>query len=504
MSWQRWCAGLVAGVLLSSGAPAEAVGQPPNLEAFLVERMRATEAPGLSYALVRGDDVVNSGAWGTDGFGRPMTPRTPVGFGSVSKPVTATAVLRLVDAGTLGLDDPVMRHLPWFRLADQRHAEQITIRHLLEQTSGISARDGYDRSDLDDNAPGAIRRWVESLAEVTPNAAPGERHQYSPANATVLAALTEEVTELSFSDVVRREVFSPLKMTDTVVDARDVERMPPGHEFYFGTVRTAERTFDTSGLAYGYLAGSVTDLAHLAIPLLNDGRYDGTRFLAENTVADLQRGGPKATCGHYPLGWRNCTLRTVNTPIIWHSGAVTGYHTVLITAPDKGWAIAVQQNVYSPLHDEALNSAAFGALTIALGGTPDPLPEDPTGTIALVGLGALVLALAGGLVWSVRRLVVGRSARRFGWRAVLAAAGWSGLGILSVLTVWLWLPGSLDLRLRHVVRFMPDIGQLAVAVVVLGLALTVTRLALLLVDVRKHRRAVIRRSGSVGPRTSSS
>lgn len=487
MSWRRWGIGVLVMGLVVLGAPqASARQEVGDVEAFLVERMRANQAPGLSYALVHDDEVVASGAWGTDGFGRPMTARTPVGFGSVSKPVTATAVLRLADAGAIGLDDPVIRHVPWFRLADQAQAGRITIRHLLEQTSGISPRDGYARADRDDSAPGAIRRWVEDLAEVVPTAAPGERHQYSPANATILAAMIEEVTGLSFSDYVRREVFTPLDMADGIASPRDAERMPPGHEYYFGAVRSADRTFDTSGLAYGYLAGSVTDLAHLAIPLLEDGRYGDTRFLTRDTVTNLRHGGPTAACGRYPLGWRNCTLTTVNTPIVWHAGAVTGYHTALITAPDTGWAIAVQQNVYSPLHDEALNSAAFGALTIALGGTPGPMPDNSADTVTIIALGALVLVLAGALAWTLRRLLVPRPGRRPGWRTWSAAAAWAGLGTLSAVAVGLWLPGMFDLRLRHIVRFMPDIGQLAVAITILGPALALTRLATAAVETRRR------------------
>jgi CubicO group peptidase (beta-lactamase class C family) len=452
-----------------------------GLAAFLRERMRATRTPGLSYALVDGDEVVASGAWGSDGFGRPMTPRTPVGFGSVSKPVTATAVLRLVGSGTVGLDDPVIGHLPWFRLADQDHAERITVRHLLEQTSGIPARDGYLRADRGDNAPHAIRRWVQELADVEPTAAPGERHQYSPANATVLAAMIEEVTVLSFSDYLRREVFTPLEMADAVADARDAQRMPSGHEYYFGTVRESERIFDTSGLAYGYLAGSVTDLAHLAVPLLDHGRYRNTRFLAENTVAAMRHGGPRATCGRYPLGWRTCVLKTVGTPIVWHAGAVPGYHSVLIAAPRAGWAIAVQQNVSSPLHDEALNHAAFGALTIALGGTPAPPPGDSTRTLVLAGLGGLVALLVGGLALTVRRLT-NRGARRT-W---VAAVGWGGSGLLAAVAAGL-LPGMLDLRLGQVVRFMPDVGHLVITIIALGTLLAAGRLAAALLEWRFRR-----------------
>ncbi len=425
-------------------------------EDLLRERMRANDVPGLSYALVRGNEVVAQGAWGVDGDGGPMTPHTPVGFGSVSKSVTAFAVLRLADAGRLDLDDPVVRHLPWFRLAT--HTGEVTVRHLLDQTSGISGADGYARSDIDDNGPDAIRRWVEGLADVTPSAVPGERHQYSPANAVIAGAVVEAVTGLSFPDVVRREVFAPLRMTDGVADLRDAARMPPGHERYFGTTRRAERTFDTSGLPYGYLGGSAVDLARLAMPLL--GKSD---FLRPETLAELREGG------RYVLGWRFGDLD--GTHIVWHAGAVTGYHSVVIAAPEKGWAIAVQQNLYAPLRDEAMNATAFDSLRIVLGGSPGPLPGDPT-PLFLTALGALAVLLAAGMVWTVKR-------RR-------AAVVTLPVGVLSALGVGVWLPSSFDLELRHILRFMPDLGQLSVAVVVLGSTLAVTSLVRLVARTRAH------------------
>jgi hypothetical protein len=120
-----------------------------------------------------------------------------------------------------------------------------------------------------------------------------------------------------------------------------------------------------------------------------------------------------------------------------------------------------------------------------LGGTPGLAPTDPTETLALVGLGTLAGVLAGALGWTVRRLV--RAVRRRPGRpAVLAAVCWGGLGILSALAAGLWLPGAFDLQLRHIVRFMPDIGQLAVAIVVLGPTLALARLATLIVESRRR------------------
>lgn len=478
--WLRWCAGVLALSGLPFGAPGGPAGAQPDLirlEAFLIERMRATSVPGLSYALVHRDRIVRSGAWGTDGNGWPMTTRTPIGFGSVSKPVTATAIMRLVDAGRVRLNEPVVRYLPWFRLADQHHAEQITVRHLLEQTSGISARDGYARSDRDDNAHGGIRRWVTDLASAQPTAAPGQRHQYSPANAMILAAIAEEVTGLSYPDLLRQQVFAPLGMVDGIADAHDAQRMPPGHQYYFGVVRRAPHIFDTSGVPYGYTAGSVTDLAHLAMILTNTGRYGAQQVLSPTAVADLQHAGPTAAGGHYGLGWRIATLNTVGTRIVWHAGAVTGYHTILIAAPDTGWAIAVQHNAWSPLRDASLNAAGFGALTVALGGTPAPPPAQSTTTVMVLALGAVILILAAALALSVRHLTR-RTAPRRTWPTLLAATTGIATGILPAVGVGLWFPHTFDLDLRHILRFLPDIGHLAIAIITLGLALATTAAAL--------------------------
>ena len=73
-----------------------------------------------------------------------MTPQTPIAVGSSTKPLTATAIMQLVEAGKVDLDAPVTRYLPWFQLDDPRAAE-ITVRHLLSHTSGIPASATLDR-----------------------------------------------------------------------------------------------------------------------------------------------------------------------------------------------------------------------------------------------------------------------------------------------------------------------------------------------------------------------
>ncbi|MFD5701203.1 serine hydrolase domain-containing protein [Streptomyces lasiicapitis] len=142
--------------------------------------MERTKSPGSAYAVVRGDEVAHRRTWGSDGNGAPVTPRTPFLVGSLAKPVTAMAVMRLVEEGRVRLDDPVREHLPWFR-ASGEGGERITVRHLLNQTSGISEREGLERSDRGDNEPGGVERRARSLGGVPLSGPPGERHRYSAA-----------------------------------------------------------------------------------------------------------------------------------------------------------------------------------------------------------------------------------------------------------------------------------------------------------------------------------
>lgn len=230
---------------------------------------------------------------------------------------------------------------------------------------------------------------------------------------------------------------------------------------------------------YGYAAGSVTDLAQLAMLHTNAGSRNGTPVLSERAVADLHHAGPAAAGGHYGPGWRIGTLDSVGARIVWHAGAVTGYHTIVIAAPQRGWAIAVQHNAWSFLRDADLNAAGFGALTLALGGTPDP-PAPSSASLPLLAPGTVILVLVVGLVVAVRRLARRHPGMRRRWPTVLGAATGTAAGVVSAAGVGWWLPHAFDLDLRHILRFQPDLGHLAITIIALGLTLTATTAALLI------------------------
>ena len=97
------------------------------IDEYVTARMRAAQIPGMAVVIVKGDQIVYSKSYGrADPSGRPMTPQTPIIIGSITKPITALAVMQLVEAGKVELDAPVQRFIPWFRVADPGASAQIT------------------------------------------------------------------------------------------------------------------------------------------------------------------------------------------------------------------------------------------------------------------------------------------------------------------------------------------------------------------------------------------
>src|SRR5512147_2770690 len=134
-------------VLLGLAQPSSAQSAPDSsytaFDAYVRSELTRLRVPGAAVAVIRGDSLVHAILFGrADESGRAITLETPFMIGSISKSMTALAVLQLVDAGRVALDSPVTRYLPWFRQTiagrlERKGAEQVTIRQLLNQNSGI-------------------------------------------------------------------------------------------------------------------------------------------------------------------------------------------------------------------------------------------------------------------------------------------------------------------------------------------------------------------------------
>ena len=180
-----------------------------TVDNWLEAQLRDAGIPGGALAIVRDGRVVDERGFGTaDLTGRPVTATTPFVIGSLSKSITALAVMQLVDAGRVDLDAPVRRYLPEFSVADPAAADRITVRELLTHTSGLSTATGI--VPLTTPATSLDAR-VRDLAAVQLASAPGTRYAYSNANYLVLGRLVEVVSGEPFGAYVRSPRLRPAR-----------------------------------------------------------------------------------------------------------------------------------------------------------------------------------------------------------------------------------------------------------------------------------------------------
>lgn len=432
---------LLASVLATMSAtllpatPAHA--QEPDVGAYLRQHAQRNDIPGLAAVIVRDGQVVHEQTIGRDGARNPVTPRTPFLLGSVSKPVTALAVMQLIEAKQVELDAPARRYLPWFTPDD------ITVRQLLTHTSGIPEIATRGLTDQFDNSPGGLDKTVREVAKLDRTNV-GE-YQYSDGNYAVLGSIVAAVGGQPFGDYLRQHVFEPLGMRDAAATAAEAANVPPGHRRWFGNSMTFDAPYDMSGAPYGYIAASLDDMAKFTMAQLS-----GT---PEMTL--MHTGQVDTHPGRYGFGWRQ------SDDLVWHAGATPGFFSIVMLIPEQKTGIVVLSNVYSPAMDPALASVAFDIARILRGENPDPQPSDSLFTIALVALIAVAVALIAGIVWSIVR-------RKGGFVWAIACGVLAALALVGV-------PAAFGAGLRQVILWTPDLGWTTVAVAVSAGVLGVAR-----------------------------
>ncbi|QKW36819.1 beta-lactamase family protein [Actinomadura sp. NAK00032] len=485
---RRAAAGLAALLLVlvcTPIAPAQArTDRYGDIDAFVRDRMEDAGVPGLSYAVVGPGGPLHQRWWGTDGRGDRVTARTPFLWGSVAKPVTGTAVMALVEAGRLGLDDRVTEHLPGFRFGGAAHASKVTVRHLLNQTSGLPASATFEVADcLDADCPRPAGR-LRALDGVEPLGPPGTAYAYTSANYLVLTAVVEAVTGRRYADHLREAVLAPAGMDGAIADAASARerRLAPGHRLLWGLPAATAGGFDDSGAGYGYLGGDLGDLAAFAAFQLRG----APGVLSPGSVRLMRREGtlqPTGAGTGYGLGWRVGGLDAPLDRAVWHTGGTPGYSAMVFLLPERNLALVLQQNLYGLLQDGAVMHIGFGAARMLAGGRPGPAPSAAPYYLAVgtaTALAAALILAAGRSAWLLRR----PASTATGLRGTAATGAWILAGALP----WIAAVPLMRMGLRQVWTWVPDATAALGAAATAGAATAVLRLVLALRSRRSRTR----------------
>jgi CubicO group peptidase (beta-lactamase class C family) len=360
----RQAAWLIALVVSAAGA-AHAQSAAPALSgdriAAVVQRARDMFAPaGLAVAVVQDGAVTWRGAFGERrvGSGEPVTPSTPFVIASMTKAFTAAALAILVDEGRLRWDDPVIKYLPTFALADPYVTRSMTVRDLLVHRSGLALGAG----DLLSWPDG---RWtpadvMAALPHLPLDHGFRDRFVYDNTLYIVAGEVVRAASGLDWATFVRQRVLDPLQMRECA----PLSGLPgEAHQHARASAAAPPRPLDIAALTpdpAGSIVCSVNDLTRWAHLHLSGGlTSDGRRLISEQSMRDLHTGvTPMRPAGldrrlgrtHlqlYALGWTVFDFK--GHLALAHSGGAPGSTADMLLIPERRVAVIVLANDQVPL-----------------------------------------------------------------------------------------------------------------------------------------------------------
>jgi len=445
----------------------EAIDSYDAIDAYVEKQMRRLNIPGVSLAIVEGDQIVHLRGFGqAHPDGKAPAPETPFFIGSLTKSFTALAVMQLAEAGKVELDAPVQRYLPWFRVADPQASAQMTVRHLLNQTSGLPVSLGLADLANFDSRPDATERQVRLLSALKLTRPVGSKFEYSNTNYNILGLIVEAASGESYSEYIQQHIFDPLHMRRSYTSKSAAQQygLAMGHRYWFGHPFPAPNlSFPPGSLPSGQLISSAEDMAHYLIAHLSGGRYGGAQIISEAGIHELHRGAVEInemglSLGSYGMGW--ISQETSGSRIVWHSGIVPDFGAFMALVPEQKKGVVLLFNANHAMMKMTLDEVGMSAAELLAGVLPSPHRFDalPWGMPVMAFIPVLQIA---GVVATLRLL------RR--WRANLAFRPSQGrmwrqhilLPLIPNLLVALTLVPILGKMRGFVMLFMPDFSWIA-------------------------------------------
>ncbi len=347
-----------------------------RIDAFVAQQVADSGLPGVAIAVLQEGRAPHVRGFGDDGRGTAITGDTPHPIGSPTKSFTALLVRQAIDAGRLDADAPVQRHLPWFRVADAPTSQRITLRHLLNQTSGFSRADGI--APLLAGSRANIEELARGLNAVALNRPLGERFEYSNLNYVLLAAVLQAATGRPWRELMQERVPRPLAMTHSHVDHDAAQRdgLTAVHQIVFGVPTRRETPWLPAFEPTGGLMASANDMARYLQMLLAGGQAPSSRIVS---AADAR----------------------------WHLGSLTTVAAWMVLLPETKQAVVVLVNANSELpvggQSAVISRLPIGVVNLLRGKEPPQGTSLRAAYAKFTSVAALALAVVALPAWPALR-----------------------------------------------------------------------------------------------------
>jgi CubicO group peptidase (beta-lactamase class C family) len=351
---------LVVATMLSVGAVGtpsgdrteDPAGTVARVEAHVAEGLRANRVPGGAMVVIDDRGEVHLRGYGVTGRGgEEVTPDTPFIIGSVTKTMTALAVLQLVEDGSVDLDAPVSRYLDGFSVQPSDRSDEVTVRRLIEHTSGLPALAGAPATTWQRDL--SIAETAREVVGAELASTPGTTWAYANANYVLLGALIEEVTGRPYADHLEERLFTPLGMTRSTARIDEAR----GWASSTGTATSSGCPWPTRPTARGWsppaswsprrtTSPATCRLSGRAVNSTASGSCPPPASSAAPPAGDATVGPwAKAPEAAYGLGWFVGGRRSGGTPVAFHPGASPDFGAMVALDPATGSGLALLLNV---------------------------------------------------------------------------------------------------------------------------------------------------------------
>jgi CubicO group peptidase (beta-lactamase class C family) len=370
-----------------------------NVEKYLAECHERLQnaTPGFAVVLVDHDRVVFAKACGIESIfgGSPFTVDSVCPVGSLTKSFTALAVVQLARRGALDLDAPVVKYLPWFRTSDRERSDQITVRMVLNHTSGLPSLDQWAFEE--GSTEQAMEQAIRTFRGRKTSREPGQAFEYSNEGYTVAGLIIHQVTDMSYCDYLQSALFDPLKMERSAADEEGLERLDAltGHSPGIDRAIPGRFAYAAAGVPSGAtLACSARDLGQYLIAMVNHGRVGDVQVIARDALDEMMNpavdfpcpvsyddGGDRSTW-HYGLGWMIAEID--GRRLVLHEGDTGLAGSITMIDRDRSLGVCIVRNSsdVDPHRFPTLITMANNVLHLAGGESPSsfgvPRMPDPT------------------------------------------------------------------------------------------------------------------------------
>ncbi|WP_182914261.1 serine hydrolase [Paenibacillus sp. 1011MAR3C5] len=383
----------------ASAAPSQKINEETlaQISDYVREQFDHNRVIGGAVGIIHKDRLIYSEGFGVADRGRNDTPteKTVYFSASITKALTATAILQLHEQGKLDIDKPVHTYIPWFQFQHSDRSLKVTLNHLLTHSAGgigSFQTDGLVFAHKD--AKDSLESYVRQFSKIRLSEEPGQSGNYCNGCYDVLGLVIEYVSGMSYYDYMQQNIFEPLGMKDTKfgpsLDQFDETRLATEYTWFLTRKLPIKRSFEEFGRAQDPDGGAYSTIEDLGKFISFQLGHANQQLLTPLSMENTRIGYVATELGDAEYTASGFEVKELQqTKVYYKTGDGIGSSTVILFIPNHDLGIAL---MIGEMHPEIQLPVAEGIASILMGYAPETT-DFPLTFMKLIGIFSIALIL---------------------------------------------------------------------------------------------------------------